>query len=360
MLGAVLPARLALVLADQVLGFALWGGSWLARLPGTHWVIGRQSGWLLPLYFLLLAALLGRGWFSRQSGRMVRGTVLATLCSLCLLLAAFQRVKQPLTAYFLDVGQGDCAVVVTPEKEVLVVDMGGLSGHFDTGERILVPFLRYLGADKVTLALVSHGHHDHAGGLTSLLTWFPVETLCLPDDLAAPDVEKALHVGKNTGSVKSIYKVQQAQRFMLKKGALQIVEAPKIGEKAGASNETSVVVRLLHPSGRILFTGDAPGELERSAARNSIQSDVLKISHHGSKTSSDSEFLKTVRPQLAVISAGRKNKFGHPHEETLKKLKNLHIPVVRTDKQGAIKITFDEHGVWWYSYVNMNNNTVWK
>jgi competence protein ComEC len=99
-----------------------------------------------------------------------------------------------------------------------------------------------------------------------------------------------------------------------------------------------------------LFTGDAPAEVEELAAQRLIQSDVLKVSHHGSRTSSSEAFLEAVRPRLAVVSAGRRNSFGHPHRETIEKLETHKIPLVRTDQAGAVKIVFDGATPIWYSY----------
>lgn len=350
-----LASRVFLICTSQLLGVAFWGGRLLSRLPGTHWVLGQPSAFLFPVYYLGLAGWLKVGWFQMASGKLVRYTRLGCVLALAVLWVFPRLQTQPLTAYFLDVGQGDCAVVVTPEREVLVMDMGGLSGQYDTGERILVPFLRYLGVDKVDMAFVSHGHHDHAGGLAGLLKWYPVKNLYLPNEPLSLDLQKAVHVGRTFQTIQFVYKIQKTRNLPLKSGIIHVVEAPESGKKGGSENENSAVVQLIHPEGSILFTGDAPEALEQKAAKNPIRSDVLKISHHGSNTSSNRAFLAAVQPRLAVISVGRDNRFGHPHEETLKRLKSFNIPVVRTDLQGAIKITFDERGIWWYSIRDTNN-----
>lgn len=101
---------------------------------------------------------------------------------------------------------------------------------------------------------------------------------------------------------------------------------------------------------KVLLTGDATSEIELAAAAAPIRSDVLKVSHHGSSTSSEMAFLKAVSPKVAVISVGRNNRFGHPHDEVLERLEYLGIPVARTDEGGAIKVVFDETGPKWYSY----------
>ncbi|WP_071143084.1 DNA internalization-related competence protein ComEC/Rec2 [Acidaminococcus timonensis] len=349
-LGLSFPGRLLLVGAGQLLGISLWGGEWLARLPGTHWVSGQVPLWVWPLYLLLVLALLEQGWFRPERPRLRRAGILASGLALCLLLVAHHFRPRTFSAYFLDVGQGDCAVVVTPERQVFVFDTGGLSGHFDPGEKILVPFLRYLGTDQVDAVFLSHGHHDHAGGLAGLLRWMPVAAIYLPLENPSKDVEKALHLVQRKNTSKIVYKMQTNQKIGKKKSIIKIVEAPKLEEKGGTGNENSAIVRMSCDGHSFLFTGDAPAEVEELAAQKPIQSDVLKVSHHGSRTSSSEVFLKTVRPRLAVVSAGRRNSFGHPHRETIEKLETHKIPLVRTDQVGAVKIVFDGATPIWYSY----------
>lgn len=349
-LGLSLPGRLLLVGAGQLLGISLWGGEWLSNLPGTHWVSGQVPLWVWPLYLLLVLALLEQGWFKPERPRLRRAGIMATGLALCLLLLAHHFRPRTFSAYFLDVGQGDCAVVVTPERQVFVFDTGGLSGHFDPGEKILVPFLRYLGTDQVDAVFLSHGHHDHAGGLAGLLRWMPVSAIYLPLENPSKDVEKAIHLVQRKNTSKIVYKMQTNQKIGKKKSIIKIVEAPKLEEKGGTGNENSAIVRMSCDGHSFLFTGDAPAEVEEMAAQKPIQSDVLKVSHHGSRTSSSEVFLETVRPRLAVISSGRRNSFGHPHRETIEKLETHKIPLVRTDQVGAVKIVFDGATPIWYSY----------
>lgn len=349
-LGLSFPGRLLLVGAGQLLGISLWGGEWLSNLPGTHWVSGQVPLWVWPLYLLLVLALLEQGWFRPERPRLRRAGIMATGLALCLLLLAHHFRPRTFSAYFLDVGQGDCAVVVTPERQVFVFDTGGLSGHFDPGEKILVPFLRYLGTDQVDAVFLSHGHHDHAGGLAGLLRWMPVAAIYLPLENPSKDVEKALHLVQRKNTSKIVYKMQTNQKIGKKKSIIKIVEAPKLEEKGGTGNENSAIVRMSCDGHSFLFTGDAPAEVEELAAQRPIQSDVLKVSHHGSRTSSSEVFLETVQPRLAVISSGRRNSFGHPHRETIEKLETHRIPLVRTDQVGAVKIVFDGATPIWYSY----------
>lgn len=333
-----------------LLRFALWAGKWIAQLPGTQLVTGSPSPWLWPLYLLLVLGLLGKGWFLPRRERLRRWTLAAAGTALCLEMLLPRFRQQPFTAYFLDVGQGDCAVLVTPEREIILVDTGGLNGKFDPGERILVPFLRYLGAEKVDLVLLSHGHQDHAGGLAGLVRWLPVNELMITQEKGSKYVKNVLYDRKLRENVKIVYKIQTNQKIRRKKSILEIVEAPKTQNEGGEENENSAIVRVSCQGRSILFTGDAPAGTELAAAQKPIRSDVLKVAHHGSKTSSEAEFLTAAAPRLAVISAGRRNRFGHPHPETLDRLEQFGIPLARTDQEGAIKVIFDEWGPVWYSY----------
>ncbi|WP_303814861.1 DNA internalization-related competence protein ComEC/Rec2 [Acidaminococcus timonensis] len=348
--GLTLLGRPVLIGASQLLGVSLWLGEILCRLPGTHWVTGQVPLWVWPLYLLLLCALLELGWFRPGRTRLRRAGLVVSSLALCTVLGLHHFRPQPLTAYFLDVGQGDCAVVVTPEREVFVFDTGGLGGNFDTGERLLVPFLRWLGTDRVDAVFISHGHHDHAGGLAGLLRWMPAEAIYLPNEIPSEDVEKALQLVQVESFSKIVYKMQTNQKIGKKKSIIQTVEAPKLEEKGGKGNENSAIVRVSCDGHSLLFTGDAPAEVEELAAQRPIRSDVLKVSHHGSRTSTSEAFLEAVRPRLAVASAGRRNHFGHPHKETIEKLETRKIPLVRTDQAGALKIVFDGAIPIWYSY----------
>ena len=344
--GAKIVARFFLSIAAQSTGFCLWLGEFLCKLPGSHWITGAVLPWIWPLYGLLLVALFNKSQFGYWGKWLRGGTVFLSGIGILFILLLPQFQNKNFTVYFLDVGQGDCALVCTPDGGHILMDTGGLSGGYDVGERIIVPVLRGLGVEKVDAVFLSHGHHDHTGGLAGLLRWIPVESLYLPRETLTPNLEYIIKQGINMKNVKFVYKIQTNQKVFLKGSIICTVEAPEEPAKGG-SNETSAIVRVTADGRSILFTGDAPAEIEHLAATKQIRSDVLKVSHHGSKTSSDWEFLQAVAPQLAVISVGRENRFGHPHQETINKLSALSIPVARTDQSGAIRVQLDAEGIYW-------------
>lgn len=177
----------------------------------------------------------------------------------------------------------------------------------------------------------------------------PAPDLTGTDGFPTKTVAKLISLEQFRQNRKIVYKMQTNQKICKKKSIIQIVEAPT-EYKEGGENENSGIVRLVSGPYSVLFTGDAAGEEELRAAARAVRSDVLKVSHHGSRSSSCPEFLAGVSPRLGVISAGRGNRFGHPHREVLERLDGLGIPVARTDTGGAIKVVFDGRGPVWYSY----------
>lgn len=328
---------LAAWLVEQVLVQA----KFLASLPFSTVVVG-----CLPLYCAVLYDFALAIWadvpclqFVRNRERKIFLGVIGILLLGTIIWKHFAPV--PFTAYFLDVGQGDCAVIHTPEREVVVIDTGGLK-NYDTGSRVLVPFLRSLGESKVDALLLSHYDLDHAGGAGALARNMKIERLILPSTDSSSEMESTL-----LRKVKSSF-VERASvggKYEFGRTILEILDA----------NEVSTVTSIENGKYSLLFTGDIDSARER-ALKNLEQHDVLKVAHHGSKHSSSLKFLEQVQPKIAVISVGAGNSYGHPHSETLQRLESVESNVLRTDELGAIKLTFDDGGIKWYSYVYHRND----
>jgi competence protein ComEC len=257
---------------------------------------------------------------------------------------------------FLDVGQGDAAVIEGPRGFVALVDAGGLAGSgFDTGARIVGPFLRRRGIRTIDLVILSHPHPDHMDGLFHIVETFRVGTLWAlrdpagegPAPEAAPEaafLAKLLALARARGTT-----VEMPHSRVFEGLRIQPVgpfDGDAIGWPPGLSvNDASLAVRVSYGDRAILFAGDleGPGELElcgRAARGVEARSAVLKAPHHGSRTSSSDEFLDSVAPDLVVISAGRNNRFGFPHPEVLARLERRGIAVLRTDLHGAVTLNW--------------------
>lgn len=348
MVGALLP-----MLGAWLLQAAAWltaqvvvQARFFAGLSCSTLVVGELPAYSLVLYYALLSLLADFGWvqFLRNAERRVAIGCCALLLGATVLYQQYHPL--PLACYFLDVGQGDCAVVVTPSHHIAVLDTGGLH-NLSTGARVVAPFLRTLGKREIDVLLVSHYDYDHVGGAVDLLRQVRVKTLVLPNEALTEESSKMRQRLLAAAQGAQVQLAASGVRYELDAGVeLTLVDVPP---EAVAGNEASTLAALMCAQGSVLFTGDMGAERERCLEL--AHYDVLKAGHHGSRYSSSPEFLQQVQPELTVLSCGRGNRYGHPHAETLERLRDVGSAVARTDEQGCVKVVFDEGGIKWYSYV---------
>lgn len=351
LIGALLPIFGVYLLqaAGWLVAQVLVQAKFFAGLPYSTLAVGELPAYCVVIYYAWLALFADFAWlqFWRNAERK-----LAILCCLLILSGTMlyqQQRSVPLACYFLDVGQGDCAVIVTPSQQVAVIDTGGLK-NFSTGSRIIAPFLRSLGKQKIDVLVLSHYDFDHVGGAVDFLRQVRVKKILLPNekltDESADMQQKILAQAKAQGT--QVCVAHSGEQFGLDAGvALAMVDVP---QQAVAGNEASTLAALVSERGRVLFTGDMGEARERELVLPE-RYDVLKAGHHGSRYSSSPAFLQQVQPQLTIFSCGKGNHYGHPHEETLERLRAVGSAVARTDELGCVKVVFDEGGIKCYSYV---------
>ena len=246
-----------------------------------------------------------------------------------------------LELHVMDVGQGDALAIRTPRGRWVVMDAGPSWQKGDAGRRTVLPHLRRRGGE-VALFVLSHAHEDHAGGAASVIRalkplqwWEPAYAG------TSPGYREALNAVATSGS---LWRRARPGESMRLDGVTFTVLAPDPAWTAWQknANETSVILRVDYGAHRFLLTGDAEAAEESWAidywGEDALRADVLKLGHHGSKTSSSDRFIDAVRPSVAVVSLGVGNRYGHPSPETLLKLLERHIPVLRTDREGDIII----------------------
>lgn len=247
-----------------------------------------------------------------------------------LVLTVFE--KEKLNVTFLDVGQGDASVVELPDGKTMLIDTGR------TGRETL-SFLKYRGKKTIDILALSHVHPDHTGGIEYMLKHFDVQQIwdngrmLLPDMLKQTEHQKLSRGDVIEGKGYKIYALHPYPEFYTMQG-----------KEYGSANNDSLVLRIEGDHTSLLFTGDIEEEAEENVMHLGkwLKSGVMKVPHHGGKTSAYQPFIKIVSPQIAIISAGRDNPFGHPHQQMLDALNE--VQVFRTDIDGAVKIYETEGG----------------
>ena len=342
--------------AERLLQGAVAAGKLLADLPFATMDI---AGWHKVQYFCyigFIAAFFDMGPLSRLSSRQRKFCLGTMVCIFLLINLVRYLLPQDLTVHFIDVGQGDAALIRTPEGKNILIDTGGLQGDADISRMVLLPYLRYLGVKQIDVLCLSHGDHDHAGGAAGVAARLPVKNVFLGAGAeTSADVQALLRVVEHKANV---YRLQEGEQWNV--GDCKIVVASASAKTSSASkvsetNASSLVLQLFCQGHSLVFTGDADMETEENAIPLLRPADVLKVSHHGSETSSSPHFLAHIRPRCGVISCGKHNRYGHPSQGTLERLAARHIIPLRTDQLGAVKVVFGKDKLRWYSYRYQEN-----
>ncbi len=319
--------------------------------------VPQPTSWQLGVLAIVLGAAFlaagasGDGRTPVASPRRRVGFALASGFALVALEIAQRRSGAPrgqLRATFLDVGQGDAAIVDLPDGEAMVIDGGGLVGSpVDVGVRVLGPELRARRRRDIAVVVLSHPHPDHFGGLATGLDGVRVGAIWDTGqgereqvgggyaDLMAKARAHGVPIVRPEGLC-GVHHVGLARVEVL-------APCPDFSSDRGP-NDNSLVLRITYGARSMLFVGDAEHEEEGmllGAARGGLHADVLKVGHHGSRTSSTPDFLDAVSPRDAVVSAGCRNRFGHPAPSTLAALWARGVRVWRTDRAGAIVASTD-------------------
>jgi len=274
--------------------------------------------------------------------------LLVLILALCLLLCGCQVViveepthtwspeESTLTVHFIDVGQADCALLEC-DGYFMLIDGGNIGDG-----QLVISYLEQQGVEELEAVVCTHAHEDHVGGLPAVLAVYPAKAVYAPTKTYASNVfdDFLYYVDQQRLEVTI---PQPGDEFPLG-GANVMVLGPT--QSYAETNDTSIVLRIDHKENSFLFTGDMEVAAENDmldywADTGTFDVDVLKVGHHGSDTSTGYRFLNTVMPTYGVISVGEDNKYGHPSEEPMSRLKQAGVITLRTDKLGHIVATSD-------------------
>ena len=336
--------------------------------PTLGWIVVYAAGCLAIVHWRWV-------WQERKKAVLIGLTVLA----ICVWDAAWREDRNLLEVTFLDVRQGDAAFVRFPDGKTMLIDGGrsllfSYQGNyqiepnddedlkflaFDTGERILSPFLSYKSIRKIDLLLLSHPDNDHGGGLYYVLHEFGVErVLGVPHLDIRSLTHRVLHdlidekgIPHELGYAGNINLTSTAKLELL-----HPFDEASTNLRDRDINDDSLVLKLSYGEVDILFTGDIEraAELRLAESGMDLHAEILKVPHHGSKTSSSPEFLSLVRPKFGIFSLSARNPYKFPPRQILRRYRNFRCKVLRTDELGAIQLKTDGSRCWITHHANHN------
>ncbi len=339
-------------------------------LPGSNVITGKPPAWILVCYYLLLSGICmfyhmqgefgkkagthsGNGYGGRQQlirrcrwlkRSLAAGSVLAALL-VCLLFPKKARVRVD----FLDVGQGDGICISDGAGTHVFID-GGSSSESGIGTYRILPFLKYNRIRQIDAWIVTHGDEDHISGLLEVLeSGYPVSCLVLAEAMPRDDKWETLVSTAKDAGTEAVY-VSAGDELNLTDAKMRCI-FPLQDETGEDANGLSQVWSFRSGDMSVLLTGDIGTEqeqllLERKEAEDIV---VLKAAHHGSKNSSCEEFLAKISPDITIISCGEKNRYGHPHPETLARLEAVKSRICQTWEKGQITL-YEKSGEWRLGY----------
>jgi competence protein ComEC len=315
-----------------------------SAVPGGHIVEAAELRSAVPWVAALLVSLWCMGKRNTLAEAVRRWSWAAVVLIWGTLLYAWSpwpaHTASGLTLHFLDVGQGDGAVLRTPAGRWVVIDAGPRSRHSDAGRRVVVPFLIRSRVREIAALIVSHAHADHLGGVSSVLERFPATLVLEPGERVADPLYYEFLDALDARGI-PWHAARRHDRFVLDGVSFTVLHPDPAWHGWGEDvNEDSLVLLVEYGSFQVLFAGDAGFPAEGEMRSRAPAVDLLKVGHHGSRGSTGDEWLDSLRPRAAVISVGI-NKYGHPSPPTLERLRNHRVDVWRTDRDGLIAVTTD-------------------
>lgn len=322
-----------------------------SSLPFAFVYVAQPSIMVIILYYLMVFFIIELFYKKILSQKIKKKATLIVL-SVTLLIIIVQVFfpADNLKVNFINVGEGDCILIEAPNKINILIDGGGTpQSDFDVGSKIVVPYLRRKGINEIDLLILTHPHLDHLEGLLPVLKEFKVGMVLdsgLLCDISAYKEFISLIQKKSI----PYHKAKAGDNFVFSNNLEIFLLNPLYDSDfydESDFNNASIVVKLFYKNADFLFTGDIEVTAEKKLLvwQNILQSDILKVSHHGSITSTNLEFLAKVDPRIAVITVG-KNHFGHPSQKIIERLEDENIQIYRTDEDGTIIIRTNGQEYW--------------
>jgi competence protein ComEC len=356
LLGIVVPLSLIALLATAILpiaGFVLnypsllflgwmndfvtmaakWDWAWTTASIGSNLIF---IGWLFLIFMISAWQIPALKW------KMGIG-VLATLCLMLSLSVGKKIQPAKLTVTFFDVGQGDAALLQTPSGKNVIIDAGVWSPSYNSGKSVILPHLKAAGIEKLDAVFLSHPHADHIGGIIDLMEGIKIDIIYNSGYEYDSNLYQSYLALANKKAI-PIKTLIAGDTVGLDPAMLILAMGPEGKRYNSDPNEHSLVLNVVYGRSEFLFTGDAGIHQEQrlvEAYGGLLDTDLLKVGHHGSRTSSGIQFLAEVTPELAIISLAESNRFRHPHKEALGRLGSTEADLLFTSLERAIILESD-------------------
>ena len=340
--------KIVFALDSLLLGITFEMTRMLVALPLSQiWL--PSMGVLAALFYYLLLVMLvlpkeKRGYFVLLIQPFRRFFIIVSIFTVAALFLWQMMRPDEVEVHFIDVGQGDAALVVTPHGHAMLFDTGGTrDGAFDIGARVDLPYLRHYGIHALDYIFLSHAHEDHAAGAGAILTRMPVKHVYTADEGTAA-YARSMRVGDGSPLLMKLGRAEEGQSITVDGVTVDVLYAPAYETVEHATgNEVSNVYRVRYGNASFLFTGDLVAEHEEKMIARGIglHTTVLKVPHHGSDTSSCADFVEASHPLYAVYCVGADNSFGHPRPSVVERYERMGAKTLRTDRDGAIVFRTD-------------------
>ena len=244
---------------------------------------------------------------------------------------------EELKVHFLDVGQGDSIFIELPTNETILID-----ASIKEASNKIINHLREENVSKIDYVFATHPHSDHIGGMSAVIKAFDIGQIYMPKAVTTTKTYENLLLTIKDKNLK--IKTAKAGNTIIDTDDLKLVVLAPNQDSYESLNNYSIVLKLTYKEKSFLFTGDAE-TLSEKEITGDVEADVLKVGHHGSRTSTSQAFLNKVNPSYAVISVGLNNDYKHPHQEVLDRLEKKNIKIYRTDQNGDIIFTTDGYNI---------------
>lgn len=337
--------------------------NFISNLPNSYIYLKKPYTISIVIYFAIILTFVSfytskkrivKRKIKKYSKKFVKILKIFLVMYLLIILIVDLNILSPnnIKIYFVDVGQGDCTLIVTEKNKKILVDGGGSDNkNYDIGKNITLPYLLDRRISNLDYIMISHFDSDHVQGLYAVLENIKVKNVIISKQKEnSENYEKFLKIAQVRGV--NIIVVKAGDRISLDRNLYIDILWPLLNEQITENplNNNSIVAKLVYKDFSMLFTGDIEEVAEKTILKryssnlNVLKATVLKVAHHGSKTSSSIKFIEAVRPKFALIGVGKTNIFGHPADVTLESLKKIGAQIYRTDEDGEIVVSISRMG----------------